>query len=439
MTARKTTGRGNSLEAPDWSAQPAEGLTTADLDPAETARLRATLEETGRQALADLDDENLLRRLGGLVDTNLTRAAALLVGRADRLRRLFPQHEVIYLYEPDDTEIAFREDLKAPLLYLVSRLRELVQHPGRNPVSTLRVGLRHLQVPAFPEEVFREALLNALIHRDYRLPGSVYVHHRPAEMTISNPGGFVGGITPKNILHHEPVARNRLLAEMCQAVGLVERAGIGRRRIFIPCLTFGKRPPLYTADRHSVTLTIFDGSFDAGLARWIAEERERGRSFDLVALLLIAHLKEHPEVSLAEAARLCQLPPPAMRRRLEHLTRQSAPWLERRGSGENARYHLSRAAQRALIARKAFVIVRGIDRVRWPEMVRAFVRENGSIDNAQCRELLGLGGSRSARARASQLLRKWSEPGGFLRRIGTGPRSFAYVLNEEEGKEPSRK
>ena len=73
-------------------------------------------------------------------------------------------------------------------------------------------------------------------------------------MVISSPGGFIGGITPDNILHHEPKARNRLLAEMFQKIGLVERAGMGRRRIFIPTLAYGKRLPRYEADANTVVL-----------------------------------------------------------------------------------------------------------------------------------------------------------------------------------------
>ena len=429
--ARRTArnSRRPAAGAPDWSAEPAAGLTLADLDPVEIARLRATVRSNpARAALAELDDEAFLRALGAVNDAGVTRAAALLAGRADVLARAFPQHEVVYLYEPTETEIAFREDLKAPLLHLLGRLRDLVQRPERNPVHTLRAGLRHVAIPAFPEEAFREAVLNAVIHRDYLEPGSVYIHHRPREMVISSPGGFVGGITPANILHHEPVARNRLLAEIGQAAGLVERAGIGRRRIFIPCLTYGKRAPLYTADRHSVTLTLFDGSVDEGLARWIAEEEEQGREFDVVALLLLTHLKEHAEVDSAEAAELCQLPLRLMRDRLERLVMERGTWIERRGTGRNITYRLAPSAAAALIGREALVIVRGIDRVRWPEMVRAYVGQHGAINNLECRELLGLGHSRSAQARASQLLREWSEgPGGFLTRLGTGPRSFTYV------------
>ncbi|MBM4049462.1 MAG: AAA family ATPase, partial [Planctomycetes bacterium] len=210
----------------DWSAEPVEGLAHDALDPVEVARLRNVLRALHPQSdLLPLNDDDLLHAVGALSGSRVTRAGLLLVGRRDVLARVLPQHEVIYLDEPTATTIAFREDLKAPLLYVLERLTEVIQHPQRNPSQTLRLGLFHIAIPAYPEESFREAILNALIHRDYLEPGSVYVHHRPHEMVISSPGGFIGGITPENILHHEPKARNRLLAEMFQKIGLVERAG----------------------------------------------------------------------------------------------------------------------------------------------------------------------------------------------------------------------
>ncbi|MFL6261057.1 MAG: ATP-binding protein [Thermoanaerobaculia bacterium] len=60
------------------------------------------------------------------------------------------------------------------------------------------------------------------------------------------------------LLRHEPVSRNRRLAEAFEKLRLVERAGIGRRRIFETMLAYGKRIPEYEADGR-VTLRIFDG------------------------------------------------------------------------------------------------------------------------------------------------------------------------------------
>lgn len=165
-----------------------------------------------------------------------------------------------------------------------------------------------MDIPAFPEATFREAILNALIHRDYLEAGSVYLRHMDREMSISSPGGFIGVITAENVLHAEPKARNRQLAEIFQKLGLIERAGIGRRRIFIPPLAYGKRTPLYEADDHTVKLTLFDGIFDRELVTFITTRERKGESFDIIELLLLAYLKKQfddkkvePNSSLGQA------------------------------------------------------------------------------------------------------------------------------------------
>jgi ATP-dependent DNA helicase RecG len=394
-----------ALGAVDWSAQPVDDVGADAVDDVEIARLRNILESLRPGSpLLTLSNEELLQATGAVREGRLTRAGLLLLGKRPVLASLLPQHEVIYLYEPTAVDIGFRDDMKAPLLAIVQRTQELIQHPERNPVQTLRLGLFHIQIPAYPEESFREAILNALIHRDYLDPGSVYIHQRPREMVVSSPGGFIGGITPENILHHEPKARNRLLAEMFEKIGLVERAGIGRRRIFIPPLAYGKRPPRYEADEHTVALTLYDGSYDEVLAAFIAEHQQAGRRFDLDELLLLSYLREHSEIDRILATALLQRSENATRDILERLVLQPEAWLERRGRKKGVTYHLAQKAAVALQGKVVYTRSRDIDAVRWPELIRAYVEQHGSINNMECRQLLGLGNSQAARTQATRLL-----------------------------------
>lgn len=418
-----------ALGALDWSAQSAEGLDLGDLDGVEIARLRNTIESLRPESpLLTLSDTELLQAIGAVQDDKLTRAGLLLLGKRTVLARTLPQHEVIYLYEPTPVDIGFRHDLKAPLLYVIERVQELIQHPERNPVHTLRVGLFHIQIPAYPEESFREAILNALIHRDYLEPGSIYIHHRQREMVVSSPGGFIGGITPENILHHEPKARNRLLAEMFQKIGLVERAGIGRRRIFIPPLAYGKRPPTYEADEHTVTLRLYDDSYDEAAATFIAEEQRGGRQFDLDELLLLSYLREHSEIDVARAATLLQRPETTTQDLLERLVLQPEAWLERHGRKKGVSYRLAPWVAAKLVGRAVYSRTRPIDRVRWAELVRRYVEEHGSISNSECRELLMLGNSRSAMSTVSAFLGSLD----FLEAYGPSRRYTRYRLKKSE-------
>jgi ATP-dependent DNA helicase RecG len=201
-----------------------DGVEEADLDPIEIGRLRNIIKaHRSTSPLLRLSDSEMLISIGAVRKGKVTRAGFLLLGAADRLTDLLPDHEVIYLHHSSPTELDQRLDLKAPLLYVMERLTETIN--ARNPFHTLKKGFFHINIPAFPEESYREAILNAVIHRDYLEPGSVYIRHSDREMAISSPGGFIGGITPENVLQAEPRARNRLLAEVFQMIGLVERAG----------------------------------------------------------------------------------------------------------------------------------------------------------------------------------------------------------------------
>lgn len=265
-----------SSGALDWSGQMAERVTLGDLDPVQVARGRNILRQLNPDSeLAKLDDQAFLVGLGAVRHGNVTNAGLLLFGREDRLADVCPQHQVHYVYEASETEVTRNDSHRTGLLDVLERIENAFTGPA-NPEHEISVGLFKLRVPAFSIEVVREAVLNAVTHRDYSNPGEVLIRHTKRELVVTNPGGFLGGITPNNILRHEPISRNRHLAEAFEKLRLVERAGIGRRRIFIPTLSVGKRIPQYETDGTRVVLRVFDGAFDEALAKLVARWRHAG-------------------------------------------------------------------------------------------------------------------------------------------------------------------
>ncbi|MBM4162555.1 MAG: hypothetical protein FJ217_15820 [Ignavibacteria bacterium] len=93
------------------------------------------------------------------------------------------------------TEIQ-REPLKQSVIAMLDRITEALLLPQYNPVQQLPLDLFVLEIPRYPREVLREALLNAMVHRDYTEQGQIYVRLEKERLTISNPGAFIGGITP---------------------------------------------------------------------------------------------------------------------------------------------------------------------------------------------------------------------------------------------------
>ena len=111
-------------------------------------------------------------------------------------------------------------------------------------------------IPAFNEAVVREAVLNALAHRDYRLPGSIFVRQFPRRLEIVSPGGFPPGIHATNLLWRQS-PRNRRIADDCAKCGLVERSGQGANRMFEESIKEGKpRPDFTRTDDYQVELTL---------------------------------------------------------------------------------------------------------------------------------------------------------------------------------------
>ena len=98
-------------------------------------------------------------------------------------------------------------------------------------------------MPNYEPRAFREALVNALVHRDYTRLGAVHVRWETDAIVVSNPGGFVDGVTLDNLLVVEPRPRNPLLADAVKRIWLAERTGRGIDLIFQGLLRYGRPAP----------------------------------------------------------------------------------------------------------------------------------------------------------------------------------------------------
>src|SRR3954447_25758717 len=261
----------------DLSATPVEGSDLADLDEAALDRGRELLRlQPGLADLAEQDDADLLQALSLANDSELSQAAMLLFGKRSAIARFIPLHEISILRYLSSTRYDQRIDLRGPLLLEFEQIEDALA-AGTSLRTVQPRGFAQLEIPTLSWEVAREAILNAVAHRDYFPRQGVIVAIHPDHVEITSPGGFLGGIHPGNVLRHPPVHRNELLARALQRLGLVNRVGLGVDRIFEGLLRSGSRPPTYTADEVSVSLTLPLGGNDE-LAAWVVEhERETGQ------------------------------------------------------------------------------------------------------------------------------------------------------------------
>ena len=190
-----------------------------------------------------------------------------------------------------------REEFRQGFLLFYDRIWELVNL--RNDMQHYQDGLVMHAVPTFSEPAVREALLNAVSHRDYRHPGSVFVRQFPRHIEIDSPGGFPPGITPANMLDRQ-LPRNRRIAETFFRCGIVERSGQGADRIVEESIRNGHALPDYQrSDSHQVSLSL-DGEL---------RNPELIRFLNRIDPEVTARLDAHDLLVLRAAATGSKLPP----------------------------------------------------------------------------------------------------------------------------------
>jgi ATP-dependent DNA helicase RecG len=370
----------------DLSAAPAEGATIDDLLAEALEKGREYLRRRpGLASLAEGDDATLLEGLRLKSGLELTQAAILLFGKPDAIARFLPQHEITVLRYTSGTRFDRRLDLRGPLMLDLTRVEnELAAASSLRTVQPR--GFAQLELPTIDWEVAREATLNAIAHRDYFLRQAIILALHADRMEISSPGGFVGGVSPANILRHAPVHRNELLAETLQQLGFVDRAGVGVDRIYERLLRFGARLPTYGADESSVSLSIPVGGNDE-FAAWIVEREAEGGELDLDRLILLRRLVDVGSIDRRAAAECLQLSDDRAAERLTGMRREGL--LVVHGRGRGTRYELSRPLSERLRGRG----LTDADHPLEAEGVRLraleLLRERGRLTNAEIRDFSG--------------------------------------------------
>lgn len=93
-------------------------------------------------------------------------------------------------------------------------------------------GLERIEKVDYPEEALREALLNALVHRDYSFSGSIIINVNDKQMEFISIGGLLPGLSPDDIRSGISQPRNKNLADIFHRLHLIESYGTGIRKIY---------------------------------------------------------------------------------------------------------------------------------------------------------------------------------------------------------------
>lgn len=404
----------SELSLLDFSAQPVPGSSYGDLDPLERERLRKIIlaYPGGEKNLLELSDEELDKALQLVITVGdqivPTYTGMLLLGKQEKLREYMPTAESGFLMM-NGTEVSTNETFYLPLLAATERMLDFVN--ARNPEQEMEMGLFRISIPEFDKRAVREAIINAFSHRDYTQLGRVLVRMDSDGLTVTNPGGFIEGVTIQNILTVEPHGRNPVLADALKRIGLAERSGRGVDRIYEGSLRYGRALPDYSeTSSTSVTLFIPRGMPDKSLVYLISEQQQKtGVPVPLNALLVLNLLRQSRRMTTAEISKETHIPEAKMRATLEYLTETGI--IEAIGTGRGRAYILSAKSYKDPAK---YVRQTGIDQLRFPELVMKLAKQQGFVSRKDVIELLHISPSQAYR-----LLRKMVEDGRLTRQGNT--------------------
>lgn len=406
----------SDLRMLDYSSLPIIQASLNDLDPTEIEYLRKLiLSYNGEKALLDLNDTDLLKALGFVREQNNTliptMTGLLLVGKKSSIEQFIPTHSTSFQVLTG-TDVRLNEDFTAPLLKTIEKINTYLE--AWNPSQELEMGLFRVSISDFNKRALREAIINAFSHRDYTKMGRVRIAITDEGVRISNPGGFIEGVSIKNLLTAEPHGRNPQLADALKRIGLAERTGRGIDRIFEGSLLYGNPLPDYT-NSTTVTVSLFipRSHPDKQLTKIVADEQNRlGHPLSLNTLLVLNILKELPRSNVNQIAEATNLSKITVKSILDTLIENGT--IEYYGNGSGRTYILSPNLYSSKKEKIGYVRQKDIDEARYQELIINLAKSHTFISRADVVQLLHVDENKAYR-----LIKKLVEQ-GFLQKIQSG-------------------
>jgi ATP-dependent DNA helicase RecG len=289
----------------DFETQEAPGATRDDLnDDVIKDYMERRQQRTPRSAV--LPQDKLLQSIGALTDSRKpTVSGLLLFGKEPQF--FMPHSRAIFVKFSDTTprgpEGSFgygrREEFNGPLPEIIDRAwRVIWEEMDKRAVVR---GLHRHEETEYPQAPVREALVNAVAHRDYRLTGrSIEIRMYTDRLEITSPGGLPAHITLDNIVE-EHYSRNPRLVNGLYQWGYIEELGLGIDRMIEDMVSAGHPPPKFEATGYRFTVTLYknpNATRPAPPPQWEQNMNER-------QIKAIEFLQRHGAITNRDYRELC--------------------------------------------------------------------------------------------------------------------------------------
>ena len=231
----------------------------------------------------------------------------ILFGKAIALRRYFPLHRVDYIliegtdWITDDKDRYQTIEIREPLLLAIPRLVINVLNDLPTRFGLAEDSIQRQDIPLIPRKVIREAIVNAVMHRDYRTRNPIQIIKYSNRLEIRNPGYSLKPINRETLGEPGSVIRNEAIAEVLHETGFAETKGSGIRVMLESMLKANLSLPLFDSnrerDRFQVTLYSHN-LFDDEALQWLSQFKEHNLTDEEAKILVV--LKEKGVINNAD-------------------------------------------------------------------------------------------------------------------------------------------
>ncbi|NOX62393.1 MAG: transcriptional regulator [Chloroflexi bacterium] len=237
-----------------FESQTPKAATLDDLDMERVQHYYMQLEAAPSGDLIDLLlSRGCLTRAGD--DVKPTVAGLLLFGRDPQ--RWVRSAEITCVRYSGETmsDVFVREDVQGTLAEQILRAEAFV---SANMRRGMRIrGMEREETPEYPISVVREAIVNAVAHRDYSIRGdNIRVLMFSDRLEVYSPGRLPGHVTLDNLLH-ERFSRNEAIVQVLSEMRFIERLGYGIDRMIAVCQEEGLKEPVFAETAAGFRVTIY--------------------------------------------------------------------------------------------------------------------------------------------------------------------------------------
>lgn len=415
MTPEEIQQAVGGLRNYDWTAEVVENL---DIDCFDKESLTEAYEDYCSRKKYTSDDSPgegaFLEAIGATSNGKVLKSGLLFLGKESIIHEWLGVYEYRFSWKTRSGKLLINDVWDSNLWNSINRAR---RHFAKcNSEHEIRFRNKRYKCKTLDEIAFHEGFMNALVHRDYAMDGMVAVDFDTDKMTITNPGGFYGGVSAENIGTHQPRHRNKALAKLMMNFQLVDRAGMGVRRMGLGSLAYGRQFPTFKEIFDTVEVTMHAELILPGIFVLTTMNPDR---YGVVDLIILNSLYRNGSASVTEISKRIK----GVVSDVWHAIRESAErneQFELCGTKEGVFVRVTTSWNKFFDVKKTLRISTTSEK---HVKVYDYLLEFGEATNEDITNLLG----HKSATHTSQFLREAS----YAKRTGNGARARWSLIEEE--------